>query len=194
MSCSGPLLSGPPYWKRSKSMAGEFPLLKGHHQGEALADGLRGLLLEHHGLPLSLEKGPFLPDDLRGQKAWRMAAAPCVPTQQQPFWPSALSQAWAELGPLRGALQGPVLRFLGQRVPRMGQVIAGPRLLLEFPVSWKEGEVTFLFPSTGDKGPQPGELSGFLGVFRVLVTRRVGHPLCRCPQTGCHFSPTVQCL
>lgn len=85
----------------------------------------------------------FLPDDLRGQKAWRMAP-PCVPTQQQPFWPSALSQAWAELGPLRGALQGPVLRFLGQRVPRMGQVIAGPRLLLEFPVSWKEGEVTFL--------------------------------------------------
>lgn len=27
----------------------------------------------------------------------------------------------------------------------MGQVIAGPRLLVEFPVSWKEGEVTLPF-------------------------------------------------
>lgn len=43
------------------------------------------------------------------------------------------------MGPLEGALQGPALSFLGQRVPRRGQVLAGPRPLLEFPVSWKEG-------------------------------------------------------
>lgn len=88
----------------------------------------------------------------------------CVLTQQQPFWPLALSQAWAELGPLRGALEGPVLRFLGQRVPRMGQVLAGPRLLLEFPVSGRRVEVMFLSTFAGDNGTQPGELSGFQGV------------------------------
>lgn len=69
--------------------------------------------------------------------------------QQHPIWLWALSQAWAELGPLRGAPKGPVLSFLGQKVLRMGQVRAGPRLLLEFPASWKEGEGLFLCTSIG---------------------------------------------
>ena len=63
----------------------------------------------------------------------------------------------------------------------MGQVLAGPRLLLEFPVSWKEGEVMFSF-SLGQRvmGPSLGSCLVFW-VFRVLVTRRAGHLLCRCP-------------
>lgn len=69
--------------------------------------------------------------------------------QQHPIWLWALSQAWAELGPLRGAPKGPVLSFLGQKVLRMGQVKAGPRLLLEFPISWKECEGLFLCSSMG---------------------------------------------
>lgn len=64
-----------------------------------------------------------------------MAAPPCVRALiAQAPWPHALSQAWAELGPLWGALKGPIPSFLGQRVPRMEQVMDGPRLL-EFPSS-----------------------------------------------------------
>lgn len=49
----------------------------------------------------------------------------------------------------------------------MGQVIAGFQLILEFPISWEEGEVKFPFPlAVGNNRNQPGEGAEAAGISR----------------------------
>lgn len=72
------------------------------------------------------------------------------------------SRAWAALGPLQGALQGPALSFLGHRVPRRDRTPLAPGPFWNFLFPGGGGRAVCAL--AGEKGSQPPDCQDVWGV------------------------------